>query len=129
MLEILQVVQTLAIVAILAVFVYFLAMLKKEMERLSKEIENVKKELLPLVNEVKDSLENVNKIMAAVGRGAESAATIMDKFKNSVSSIEKVCLDLKSGYEKTKGKVSVLKFGIQAGVGSLLGYYLNKRRK
>ncbi len=31
--------------------------------------------------------------------------------------------------EKTKGKVSVLKFGIQAGVGSLLGYYLNKRRK
>lgn len=128
MLEILQLIQTLALLAILFVFVYFLITLKKEVAKLNSELDSLKRDVAPLLVEVKSGLDTMNKILNALGRSAESAANIVEKVRNTINSLEEICIDLKNSYVKTKGKMSILKLGFKAGVGSLISYYINKRR-
>lgn len=128
MIEILLIIQTIAIIVILVVFLYVLKTIKSEFLRFKDEIEIVKRDLTPLISIAKTNLETMNKIMQTVDKAAENGEQIIEKVKNSITVVEDVCYKIKSGYDKTLGRASLLKMGIQAGIGSIVGYYIKKRR-
>lgn len=121
--------QTIAVYLILIIFIVIVVALKKQIEKLERQIEEFKKDIHPTIEKANKVIDTVHTAAELGKKGMETALFAAEKVKDASIMIENLCLNIKSGIDLATGRVSLFKLGVQKGLSAFVANYLKNIKK